>query len=148
MNNSMRKLFGILNLIGFALIATVMMYVCSYVLLLGNLYDDEMPRTLLLPIVMMVPALIIYLLWFGSKAKKFTNGTYPDRSPRYYKSTLFFIITILAQYLTGVVITLPLFYLELEVTILLLPSLAICEIFLVIADALCFWVFKPIANDI
>lgn len=147
MKNPMRRLFAILTLIGGALLSTAIMYVCSYVLLLGNLYDDEMARTLVLPVIMMLPALIIYLIWFSSKAKKFTNGTYPDRSPHYYKSVLFFIISILIQYLVGFIVTLPLFGLDIEVSVLLLPSLTICEIILLIVDILCFWIFKPIAND-
>lgn len=147
MKNSMRRLVAILVLVGFTLIATAMMYVCSYILLLGDLYDDEMVLTLVLPVLMMLPALIIYLIWFASKARKFTDGTYPDRSPRYYQSVLFFFITILTQYLVGVIVTLPMFGLDLEATVLMLPSLAISEVILLIADVLCFWVFKPIAND-
>ena len=87
MKNSMRRLFGILTQVGFTILSTIAMYVCSFVVQIGGLYDDEMPRTLVLPLIMMIPALIIYLIWFGSKAKKFTNGTYIGLDNKYGSSS-------------------------------------------------------------
>lgn len=147
MKNSMRRLFGILTQVGFTILSTIAMYVCSFVVQIGGLYDDEMPRTLVLPLIMMIPALIIYLIWFGSKAKKFTNGTYIGLDNKYYARPLFLIITFFTQYLLGFVVTLPLFGFALEVSVPMLISLAICEVLLLVADILCYWVFCPISND-
>lgn len=147
MKNPMRRLFGILTQVGFALLATVAMYVCSYVIQIGELYDNEMPLTLAIPPVMILPAILIYWIWFSSKARKFTDGTYIDQRPSNYARPLFLIITIVVQYLLGFVMTLPLFGVNMEVSMPLLISLACCEVLLVIANVLCFWVFYPISNE-
>ena len=147
MKNSMRRTFGILTQVGCTVLSLIAMYVCSFVVQIGSLYDEEMPRTLVLPVIMMLPALVIYLIWFSSKAKKFTDGTYIDLDAKNYGRVLFLFITFFTQYLLGFVVTLPLFGFMMEVSVPLLLSLAICEILLLIADILCFWVFCPISND-
>lgn len=147
MKNPTRKLLGILTLFLCTLAATAVMYVCSYVLLIGDLMDEEMGLSLLLPIIMFIPTLIIYLCWFSGKAKKFTNGTYLDYRASYYQRPIFIMLTIACQYIVGVLVTLPLFGFYIEITVPMMLSILLSEILLVVADILCYVVFCPIANE-
>lgn len=147
MKNPTRKALGVLTMFICTLVATAVMYLCSYVFLIGDLRDEEMGLSLLLPIIMFIPTVIIYLCWFSSKAKKFTNGTYMDYRASYYQRPIFIILTIACQYIVGVLVTLPLFGFYIEVTVPMMLSLLFSELLLIIADILCYVVFCPIANE-
>lgn len=148
MKNITKFCLGVLTQFLGAIAATVAMYVCSFVLQISGLYDDEMAKTLYLPVIMMLPVLILYIVWFWRRVKKLTSGEYTDRSPRNYNRPSRFLLALCLHYVTGILAMIPFFFKHfMEIGVSMLPSLGICEVFLLIANYFCFWIFFPIAND-
>lgn len=150
MKNPLRLTLGIVTLLVGMLAGIGLMALCAYVIQFVDLYDEEMVRCLLLPLIMTLPvaALIYPVLFFRSKAKKFTNGTFIDTRPSYYKRVVWFFVSLVIQYLLGFLVTLPLFAFDMGVCAPMLVYLLIAIIPLLIADALCYWVFYPISDEI
>lgn len=148
MKNGKTKLFGIITIVGGAIVSLLLMYLCTSVVGLGGLVDDtEFRVVLLLPIIMTIVTVVSYLIWFSSKANKFTSGQYPTLENKYYGSLVVFILTSFIQYIVAFVATIPLFgFLFFEVSIPMLLPIAITEIIFLIVNGICFWVWRPVGN--
>lgn len=144
--NTRRLCTGIAIQTGALVLSEIVMYLIAYVIVLAPLYENEMLKTLLFPPIMYFTGLVAFIVWFTSKAKKFTDQTYVTYAPENYKSGLFFGLTYALQILISVALDFLVYMAVMDAVGPVIGYIAITSIFMLIGDVLAFFLCKPVSD--